>query len=159
MRIDLSPDTFPVIDLDPDERKSNVQIAREVMAGKWGNGNMRKSLLIGAGYDYFAIQNLVNRMVSCDNSPAMEPREVIYNPPATIVNWMDGTKTVVKCNDDDTYDRVTGLALCFMKKACGNTGRYKKYFKKFNANVPDEHIEKAEEPFAAFHELAKKIWR
>lgn len=41
-------------------KKSNDQIANEVIAGKWGNGDERKKKLIAAGYDYNAIQNLVN---------------------------------------------------------------------------------------------------
>ena len=53
----------------------------------------------------------------------MEYRKAIFNPPATIVLWKDGTKTVVKCDERDTYDKRTGLALCFMKKALGNKSR------------------------------------
>lgn len=42
-------------------RKSNEEIADEVIAGKWGNGTDRKQKLATAGYDYNAIQNIVNR--------------------------------------------------------------------------------------------------
>lgn len=52
-----------------------------------------------------------------------EALKAIYNPPATIVLWSDGTKTVVKCEEDEYYDPVFGLALCFMKKALGNDGK------------------------------------
>ena len=50
-------------------------------------------------------------------------KKVVFNPPATIVIWGDGTKTVVKCDPEDAYDKMTGLALCYMKKALGNTSR------------------------------------
>ena len=50
-------------------------------------------------------------------------KRVVFNPPATIVLWEDGTKTVVKCGENDVYDPEKGLALCFMKKALGNTSR------------------------------------
>lgn len=53
---------------------------------------------------------------------AMKAKRVIFNPPATIVIWEDGTKTVVKAQDD-RYDRMTGVAMCYMKKALGNTSR------------------------------------
>ena len=53
----------------------------------------------------------------------LKAKQVIYNPPATVVLWADGTKTVVKCDPEDTYDRRTGLALCYMKKALGNKSR------------------------------------
>ena len=40
--------------------KSNEVIANEVIAGTWGNGNDRKIKLTDAGYDYSAIQKIVN---------------------------------------------------------------------------------------------------
>ena len=39
------------------------EIAREVIAGKWGNGLARKQLLTGAGYDYKTIQTRVNQIL------------------------------------------------------------------------------------------------
>lgn len=41
-------------------KKSNDELAKEVLAGKWGNGAERKNRLTAAGYDYQAIQNIVN---------------------------------------------------------------------------------------------------
>lgn len=43
-------------------KKSNTQIAKEVKAGKWGNGATRKKKLKAAGYDYNAIQKIVNKL-------------------------------------------------------------------------------------------------
>lgn len=43
--------------------KSNEEIAREVIQGKWGNGADRKKRLTDAGYDYATIQTLVNKLV------------------------------------------------------------------------------------------------
>lgn len=43
-----------------EERKSNEEIAREVILGRWGNGRVRKQKLESAGYDYYIIQELVN---------------------------------------------------------------------------------------------------
>ena len=44
-------------------KKSNEEIAKEVIAGKWGNGNARKTALTKAGYDYKTIQTLVNKLL------------------------------------------------------------------------------------------------
>ena len=44
-------------------RKSNEQIAREIIAGKWGNNPERKRRIQKAGYDYNAIQKIVNRLL------------------------------------------------------------------------------------------------
>ena len=45
------------------KRKSNETIAREVIQGKWGNGDERRRRLIKAGYNYNAVQAIVNRLV------------------------------------------------------------------------------------------------
>ena len=57
--------------------------------------------------------------------------KVIFNDPATIVFWKDGTKTVVKCQDGDVYDKEKGLAMCVAKKFFGNKGNFNKVFNKF----------------------------
>lgn len=44
-------------------KKSNEEIAREVIQGKWGNGADRKKRLTDAGYDYATIQALVNKLL------------------------------------------------------------------------------------------------
>ena len=58
-------------------------------------------------------------------------KKVIFNDPATIVYWKDGTKTVVKCQDGDVYDKEKGLAMCVTKKFFGNKGNFNKVFNKF----------------------------
>jgi len=42
--------------------KSTEEIAKEVIAGKWGNGDERKQKLTKAGYDYAAVQAKVNEL-------------------------------------------------------------------------------------------------
>lgn len=57
-------------------------------------------------------------------------KNVIFNNPATIVYWTDGTKTVVKC-DKDEWDPEKGLAMAISKKMLGNEGNYYETFKKW----------------------------
>lgn len=45
----------------PAPKKSNAEIAVEVWEGKWGTGDDRKKRLTEAGYDYDAIQDIVNQ--------------------------------------------------------------------------------------------------
>ena len=45
--------------------------------------------------------------------------KVIYQDPATIVFWSDGTKTTCKTQEPDVYSKETGLALCVLKKLVG----------------------------------------
>lgn len=44
-------------------KKSVSEIAKEVIAGKWGNGDARKSAIKAAGYDYDAVQAEVNKQL------------------------------------------------------------------------------------------------
>ena len=60
---------------------------------------------------------------------SFEIQRVLFNDPATIVFWKDGTKTVVKRQDGDVYSEEVGLALCFAKKALGNQGNFNNVFK------------------------------
>lgn len=72
-----------------------------------------------------------------------EIKNVIFNDPATIVFWEDGTKTVVKCQDGDEFDPEKGLAMAIVKKAYGNKGSYCNKLKKWlpkEEPVDNNHI-------------------
>lgn len=58
-----------------------------------------------------------------------EIKNVIFNEPATIVFWSDGTKTVVKA-DNEPFDPEKGLAMAVSKKMLGdNKSSYYNIFK------------------------------
>lgn len=77
-----------------------------------------------------------SRKLRVDNdSKANIIQNVIFNDPATIVLWNDGTKTVVKRGKNDTYDPEKGLAMAIAKKALGNKGNYYDIFKKWLPNI------------------------
>lgn len=65
-------------------------------------------------------------------------RKVIFNDPATIVLWSDGTKTVVKCSPEDTFDMEKGLAMAIIKKMAGNDNRFHKVFKQYTKKKKKE---------------------
>lgn len=67
-----------------------------------------------------------------------EIKEVIYNDPATIVLWEDGTKTVVKAHNDK-FDPEKGLAMAISKKALGNKHDY---YVTFLKNLPKQKNKK-----------------
>lgn len=64
-------------------------------------------------------------------SALLEIKNVIFNNPATIVFWADGTKTVVKCGRDDKFDPEKGLAMAISKYFFDNAGYYNDVFKKW----------------------------
>ncbi len=64
-------------------------------------------------------------------SNELEVIDVIFNNPATIVFWNDGSKSVVKCDREDTFDKEKGLAMAIVKRLSGNKGNYYNLFKQF----------------------------
>lgn len=77
----------------PSPKKSNTEIAKEVIQGKWGNGAERKKRLEDAGYDYAAVQREVERLLAKQKKPAKKSvdevaREVIAG------KWGNGAKRV-----------------------------------------------------------------
>ena len=61
--------------------------------------------------------------------------KVIFNEPATIIIWDDGTKTVVKAQKGEVFDKEKGLAMAVVKKAFGNNSNYYNEFKKW---IPED---------------------
>lgn len=55
--------------------KTIDELAKEVLAGKWGNGDARKNALTAAGYDYAAVQAAVNALVASGNTSTTKPAE------------------------------------------------------------------------------------
>lgn len=68
-----------------------------------------------------------------------EIKDVIFNPPATIVYWKDGTKTVVKVQEGETFDPEKGLAMAFFKKMHGNTGNYNNVIHKWTKDYKPKY--------------------
>ena len=58
-------------------------------------------------------------------------KDVIFNNPATIILWKDGTKTVVKCQEGDIFNPELGFLAAVLKKLCGNKGNYNDVVKKW----------------------------
>lgn len=76
-------------------------------------------------------------------------RKVIFNDPATIVFWSDGTKTIVKA-ENEPYDPEKGLAMAISKYFFDNKGYYYDIFKEwlpedYKKDIPDDTIEEKKE--------------
>lgn len=88
-----APTPMPSPKPTPSPKKSNTEIAKEVIQGKWGNGAERKKRLEDAGYDYAAVQKEVERLLAKQKKPAKKSvdevaREVIAG------KWGNGAKRV-----------------------------------------------------------------
>lgn len=92
------------------------------------NGRYHQDALDNARYTAQA-QAMYNRTYEKEASAAMSTasiKNVIFAPPATIVYWSDGSKTVVKCSEKDVFDPEKGLAMAIAKRCGGNKGSYYK---------------------------------
>lgn len=58
-------------------------------------------------------------------------KQVIYNNPATIVYFTDGSKIVVKTMEGDEFNEEVGLAMAVMKKIFGSSTAFKKFARKW----------------------------
>ena len=106
--------------LDQVKRKYNLEVENYIRAYE-----LDLSL-----YPYFKL-NTIN------TTKLPEIKDVIFNEPATIMLWADGTKTVVKCQEGEGYDPEKGMAMAISKKALGNKGNYCEVFKKW---LPEEEV-------------------
>lgn len=80
-----------------------------------------------------AFSELMNKLIIYSNKKRMHDliEKVIFNNPATIVIWADGTKTIVK-SEGEKFDPEKGLAMAISKKLLGdNQGYYYEVFKKW----------------------------
>lgn len=57
--------------------------------------------------------------------------KIIFNNPATIVFWADGTKTVVKCMEGQEFNEYYGVACAIMKRFFGNNSKASAFVEKF----------------------------
>lgn len=93
-----------------------------------------QDLLIRAG-----AEDLLRNVFGVDS---VRIENVIFNPPATIIFWSDDTKTVVKTQNGEHFDKEKGLAMGICKKIAGNRGAYYDIFKAWCYDEETEHEQK-----------------
>ena len=94
---------------------------------------LRKQIL-----ENIRLKRMIDDLTKEDDIPSIIDK-VIFNPPATIVFWLDGTKTVVKCKEGEEFSEWAGIALCLAKKLYGPN-----FHKIFKAHCSDpDKIEKS----------------
>jgi len=76
---------------------------------------------------YYSNTKFVTRNYKTCTDELPEIKKVIFNDPATIVFWADGTKTVVKCMEGKEFNTWDGLAMAICKKLFGK--KFKKTFR------------------------------
>lgn len=105
-------------------------------------------------YDY--VTHDINSTIDLSDALSKTIKDVIFNDPATIVFWMDGTKTVVKAQNED-FDPEKGLAMAIAKKFFGNKGNYCNEIKKWTEKYDDEIKQKIVDGFQAASDAVKRL--
>ncbi len=101
----------------------------EAMKKRWDKSAEKEQT--GDSMGTINITSSIGRYVSVkEQERNMSITKAIFNDPATIVFWADGTKTVVQAYNEP-FDKEKGLAMAIAKKALGNKGNYNEVFKKW----------------------------
>ena len=138
---------------------------------RWGN-NMRKGYIVYKSSDknrvirttctindLYPYETVENKSVCLE-----DPDRIIFNPPATIVFWKDGTKTVVKCAEGEKFDPYTGFCYAFTERFLGSISHIKKLCQKSSTGLPEasESIveeEKCDGPMSSFEKKSVAYMR
>lgn len=79
-------------------------------------------------------------------------KDIQFNGPATVILWRDGTKTVVKKQDNEVYDQEKAIAMAVARKALGEEGYYSLFHAKEIAEKElkklQKHLEVLESQYA-----------
>ena len=62
---------------------------------------------------------------------------MIFSGPCTIVQWSDGDKTIVRCENED-FDKEKGLSMAIVKKLFGTNKSKSNYNDIFKKWIPEE---------------------
>jgi hypothetical protein len=109
---------FPPSEFKPDDIKTVTTDTRGHIVIKRGEGSAIKVADTSDQIKRYKINNFRHLI-----------KDVIFNDPAVIIKWIDGTKTVVKCQKGDKFDPEKGFALAIVKHLMGDIGYYNTIFK------------------------------
>lgn len=111
--------------------KKQVDVQQKQRIGYLGLPRNQQSILLYVEDDVKQTMKLSKEMNDMSaHKGHFEIDRVMFNAPATIVFWKDGTKTVVKAQKGDKFDPEKGLAMAFAKRALGDKGNYYNVFLK-----------------------------
>ena len=157
-----------------DMRKRNIPISSEmkkILNSIYGrNSDMRKGYIYKSPNEKYSkfmadeFEDPRTPMHSHGYPWGSVPDHIIFNPPATIVFWKDGTKTVVKCAEGEKFDPYTGFCYAFTEHFLGSISHIKKLCKKSSTGLPEasESIveeEKCDGPMSSFEKKSVAYMR
>lgn len=118
-----------------EERRFTVGKVYDVVDGNITNDNGYTYSYHGDNLDVIDFLSRWYKFKVVDNDSVIS--RVIFNDPATIILWSDGTKTIAKTHGDDAFDHEKGFAVACAKKLLGNGDSFRMEFAKW-APVDEE---------------------
>lgn len=153
---------WKVEQINVDSGIDDCELSVEINGTFTNNGVFRKPITfdgLAKEIEHRLNDDPYHRVLDMDVRPKI--KDVIFNDPATIVFWADGTKTVVKCQEGDEFDPEKGLTMAIVKKVYGNKGSYcneiKKWCEPYYEKQAEIENQKINEALDALAETAKKI--
>lgn len=105
-----------------------------------------------------ALEDLLVLIDHTNSEPSSIPeaiKEVIFNGDRTIIIWYNGAKTIVKCADDEMYDKYTGFCVAIVKMIFGSTANAQKFLASVEHDQNQNFIRKEEE--TELEKLVKRV--
>lgn len=78
--------------------------------------------MVGSEFVWNTASNALSFKPVLSPEITINAKKIIFNPPATIILWVDGDKTVVKCSKNEIFDPEKGIAMCMLKKLLTKDG-------------------------------------
>ena len=133
----------------------------DLLRDRQGDWRMRKpeeSVLDSMRYMHWAdrVMEEATKKKEETNMTAASIKNVIFNPPATIVFWTDGSKTVVKCNAKDEFDPEKGMAMAIAKRCANNSDDF---YKEIKARIEKAKFKQPESKSDGVKMIAKELKR
>ena len=124
---------------------SPIKVVRKYPIAQLSNSSMYKEIISATEVCLYAKVDKTKHSSVESNSPKNGWIDQVWFNPAkgtTVVRWTDGSKTMVRCQEGEPFDKEKGLALCYMKRTLGNKGSFNETLKKW---CPIEAIEEVKE--------------
>lgn len=133
-----------------DRRRTKITLETNGDGMEFGNTKDAINYIYGGGRSGY--QNGLATLSILEKSLGTKKDEfkiskVISHEPATIVFWKDGTKTVVKCQEGDTYDLEKGILYAIIRKVYGEGHNYTDVLNIINKSCEIYDHTKANEAF------------
>lgn len=113
---------------------SPIKVLKEHSTTQLPNFSMYKEIIAAREVLYAKLDETEHSINTDSSSPKDGYIDQVWFNPAkgtTVVRWTDGSKTIVRCQEGDSFDKEKGLALCYMKRTLDNKGNFNETLKKW----------------------------